>query len=395
MARRVEEMQHDQACARPLKGRDTLHIIPDDKFTRDIVASFERFAPQRNRYIAVSAGPDQLHQSLHETSLERVSRRDAIRIVSSPQWRLVIFHSLPWSAYSVLRAVRPGPIVFWRIWGYEVYGSLLRGDHGFPEGFLEPQTRKLVFDGRKTSIIRHLHSLRRSVKRVLARVMLRRVDIVAPVIPVEGRVLLEKNPWLRPTLTEWEYPAGDDQQVSPREARLPYLLDKGVSFGILGHSGDPRNNHLDAAILLQDSQIWQSVDRVVVPVSYGAGGYIAKLRQQIRQIIPNAVFLGEFISPVVYSALIRNAKFIVHFGLRQIGMGNINIALEAETPIILNPMGIVKRHFGEIGYQAFTAEQLMTLDGDRIAEVLRGNKLKRVAEQKRVSEIMAQFIESL
>lgn len=373
---------------------DILHIIPDDKFTRVIVASFEHYAPQRNRYISVSASSDHLHQSLHDSMLERVSQRDAVRIASSSRWSLVVFHSLPRFAHSVLRAVRPEAVVFWIIWGYEIYGSLLRGTDDHPDGFLEHQTRRLVFDGRKTSI-GILPPLRRSVKRILQRIALRRVDILAPGIPVEGRVLLEKNSWLRPSLTEWSYSAAKSEQVDPRESRLPDFLDKGVSFGILGHSGAPENNHLDAAMSLQKSGIWQSVDRVVVPVSYGPEDYVAQLRQSIRQCVPNAVFLADFMSSVAYSDLIKGAKFVVHFGLRQIGMGNIRIALDAETPLILNRLGLVQRHFCEIGYHAFTAKEFMALKDDRIALVLRENRLKREAEGERVSEVMAQFIKNL
>jgi hypothetical protein len=381
----------DTAAVQNVNASEILHIVPDDKFSRQVVASSERGAPGRNTYISVSSNGSHLHESLEEPLLQRVTQEDAKRIAISPHWRMVVFHSLPVSAYPIVRSVGAQATVVWRIWGYEIYGSLLAGDNDFPTDFLEPETRQLsALDSR--TLRSHFRPLRRAYERAWARLAVRRVDLLAPVIPVEGRILLGQNRWLRASLTHWPYTVPTDDRTDCDEVLVSPDLSPGQTYAVLGHSGDPKNNHLDAAIALQSSGLWESVDRVLVPVSYGPASYIERLRMHLRRVIPNSVFLENFMPRDTYFALLANAKFVVHYGLRQIGLGNIDTSLRAETPIILNPKGMLRRHFDEFQLTYFSADAVMSPPAESFSRQLALNKLRIIRLDDRAKEALERLL---
>src|SRR5688572_6467236 len=106
---------------------------------------------------------------------------------------------------------------------------------------------------------------------------------------------------------------------------------------ILGNSGSPANNHLEAVQYLENNRI--AVD-LVVPVSYGDKRYIAFLKKTLKFSYGKIDFLDRYMPFEEYLSLLASADGLIMNTIRPQGYGNILMMMYMAKPVFFNPKNI-------------------------------------------------------
>jgi len=106
---------------------------------------------------------------------------------------------------------------------------------------------------------------------------------------------------------------------------------------ILGNSGSPANNHLEAVQYLENNRI--AVD-LVVPVSYGDKRYIAFLKKTLKFSYGKIDFLDRHMPFEEYLNLLASADGLIMNTIRPQGYGNILMMMYMAKPVFFNPKNI-------------------------------------------------------
>jgi hypothetical protein len=114
---------------------------------------------------------------------------------------------------------------------------------------------------------------------------------------------------------------------------------------LLGNSGDPTNNHLDALHAL--SHNCPDLENVLIPLSYAAPpGYAEIVEAEAQKLFGKSrvVILKDFLKPSEYNDVIQDYGTVMLYHIRQQAVGNFLIALEAGNNIILNRNGLLQKY---------------------------------------------------
>ena len=102
---------------------------------------------------------------------------------------------------------------------------------------------------------------------------------------------------------------------------------------IVGNSGSPTNNHLDAIQFLEDNRVHANL---IVPVSYGDSHYISFLKKEIKYSFGEVKFLERYMPFDEYLRLIASSDGLIMNSLRPQGYGNILMMMYLEKTVYLN-----------------------------------------------------------
>ena len=103
---------------------------------------------------------------------------------------------------------------------------------------------------------------------------------------------------------------------------------------LIGNSGTPSNNHLDAVQFLSDQRIDADL---VVPVSYGDQRYIRFLRDNLTYPHGKVTFVDQYLPFEAYVKLLASVDAMIMNAVRPLGFGNILMMLFMNKPVFLNP----------------------------------------------------------
>jgi hypothetical protein len=103
---------------------------------------------------------------------------------------------------------------------------------------------------------------------------------------------------------------------------------------LIGNSGTPSNNHLDAVRFLSVHRIDADL---VVPVSYGDPRYIKFLRENLTYAFGKVTFVDQYLPFEAYVKLLASADALLMNAVRPLGYGNILMMLYMDKPVFLNP----------------------------------------------------------
>ena len=109
---------------------------------------------------------------------------------------------------------------------------------------------------------------------------------------------------------------------------------------ILGNSGDPTNNHLDALHELKEKSI--PIERLLIPLSYAAPlGYLETVRHEAITLFgaEKVEVLSDFLKPDEYASKISSFGTLVLYHKRQQAVGNFLLALQQRKKILLHSEG--------------------------------------------------------
>lgn len=109
---------------------------------------------------------------------------------------------------------------------------------------------------------------------------------------------------------------------------------------IIGNSGDPTNNHLDA--ISQLAKFSSSINRVLIPLSYGGDdNYVGKVEAFAKDVFTpsKVVILKKWLPIDEYVRLVSRYGTLLLYHRRQQGAGNFALALKQNKNVILHSKG--------------------------------------------------------
>ena len=107
---------------------------------------------------------------------------------------------------------------------------------------------------------------------------------------------------------------------------------------MVGNSGYPTNNHLDAIAYMEEHSIKADL---LIPVSYGDKKYISLLKRRLASYKNGTVtFVDKFMDFDEYLNLLSGADAFVMNSIRPQGYGNVLMMLYMGKPVFMNERNI-------------------------------------------------------
>ncbi len=311
---------------------NTLHVVPDDKFSNMAYRDFQRFGIN-NKYICFDKS--QNYKYIKGWQPDQIKKRDLNAYIKNHDISIIIFHSLL-DKFIVTKLPR-NVVVVWCGWGYDYYSYLLT--KYYPQGMILRQTKSIFDDSRKKKSVTFMGFLS-GVYRVAKRTILSKIyspqriatyiDYFVPVINNEYQLVREANPWFSCKFLSWSY-GTIEEDYTTLNTDIPH------SGNILvGNSATPENNHIEAFEFIHSNVDWHS-RKIYCPLSYGDPYYADKIKEAgVNLFGDNFVPLMTFLDKHEYNEILLSCELLVLNHIRQQALGNIISGLAMEKVIILN-----------------------------------------------------------
>ena len=339
-----------------------LHLIRYDfKFSKAVQQLFEAAAPGDNVFVVVQTmehqkntlGEGFLYVSSADELLEIVQRRS--------DWEGIIVNGLLaelWPYRAVIPADLPKA---YYVWGVEGYNAVVDG----PMALFEPVTAKLACSPRR----RLRHVLYRFSGR-LARLRRRTKEMGHifdfGLFPIKEEVDL----FVRQGILSEEIDYVFGSVAGGIDFNNAAFSQRDLGSGVLvGNSGDPNNNHIDAFLWLSEQAVVDDC-RIIVPLSYGG---TERYRQEViesgRQLFGDRFTpLLEFMPYDSYLELMASCGCVVMNHKRQQGAGNMLRAAAMGATVCLQSSTTVAKGLSKMGVEirsvGFGPNELQLLDQD-------------------------------
>lgn len=128
---------------------------------------------------------------------------------------------------------------------------------------------------------------------------------------------------------QFPYSELDAITTQPKDRRRPLL--------IIGNSGSPTNNHLDAVEFLEKHRVEADL---LIPVSYGDKHYISFLKRTLRYGHGSVEFVDRYMEFHEYLQFLANSDGLVMNTIRPQGYGNILMMLYLGKPVFFNAKNV-------------------------------------------------------
>jgi hypothetical protein len=306
-----------------------LHVVPDNSFINKFCDNLEELGLGENNKVIVRSNEGALKSIKHNLPFAPLySSRFSSLIGNTSQYEKVFIHYLTPLLYRWLTK-NNFQEVNWMIWGGDLYNL--------------PALDRICYESRTwDEYVRKDWS---------AQTVLYNLKIKLTQSPFQEKAYSKiKNvlTWMR---EEYSF-AMDNLSLNAHhkfffyENQLPYeKLDALAKPGnssqqlslILGNSGSPANNHLEAVQYLENNRI--AVD-LVIPVSYGDKRYIPFLKKTLKFSYGKIEFLDRYMPFEEYLSLLASADGLIMNTIRPQGYGNILMMMYMGKPVFFNPKNI-------------------------------------------------------
>ena len=139
-----------------------LHIVPDDKFWRPVIAIFDRLEVD-NEYVSILEDGDRL-LFVDSNQIAPISKEESISLWKRNDVDVYVFHSIPASNYDRILSIGGDKIVVVVSWGYDLYYSQQGCPPLLPLDLYKPLTTRLMNRMKRLSF---WTAIKRFVKRVV------------------------------------------------------------------------------------------------------------------------------------------------------------------------------------------------------------------------------------
>lgn len=323
-----------------------LHIAPDNTFTNKFYENLLELGLTENNRIVIRSNNNKLKSIRHDLPFAALysSRFDSLVGKTLNYGKVFIHYFTPlmyrWVARHQFNELN------WMVWGGDLYNlpSLDRECY-------EPITYE-KFVKRNKSLQSKLYNLK---------VMLTQSPFRKKAYSRVTNVLT----WMK---EEYRYasehlPINAQHKFFFYENEVPYhqldALVKPVTNDnqvlIVGNSGSPSNNHLDAIQFLEENRVKADL---IVPVSYGDTHYISFLKKEMKFSFGKVDFLERFMPFDEYVNLIASSDGLIMNTLRPQGYGNILMMMYLGKPVFFNPKNISLPDLDSAGLKWFPIEAL-------------------------------------
>jgi hypothetical protein len=332
-----------------------LHLSHDEKFIDSAHAAFERAAPGEHVFVAVDMiGPLKYIKTFEPRRMRLEALLDPAFLACLPAYDAVFLHSLNKPNRLVVDAAPADAQFVWIGWGYDYYRLICE-----PSALLLPHTRALMQRVRSESAVGSLAAFAKAALLSPGRIrpglrsrrigpggpdeyaMLQKIAFFAPVLPTEDALVRECHPDFLPRRADWNYGVHDIVDA------LPATTVERTHRVVVGNSATPECNHIEAFEALAGFD-----GEIVVPLSYGNAAYRAAILQAGRDRLGDRFRpLTDYMAADAYARLIAGSSHLVMNHMRQQGLTNILIALQAGTRVVMRKENPLFPYLAELGVQ--------------------------------------------
>jgi dTDP-N-acetylfucosamine:lipid II N-acetylfucosaminyltransferase len=306
-----------------------LHIAPDNSFTNKFVENIVDAGLSGNNKIVVRSNDSKLKAIKSDiASAPLYSSAFSNHVGDTLAYNKVFIHYFTPLLYRWV-ATNKFQELNWMVWGGDLY-NLSALDHTS----YEPLTLAR-FIKKNRSIHNRLYDFKvwatqsRFRKRAYSKVknvltwMREEYNFVLANLPVQAdhKFFFYEN--------EMPYHELDSFILQPRRSHTLTL--------VIGNSGSPTNNHLDAVEFLQKHQIRANL---LLPVSYGDPHYISFLKQNLNFSYGEIRFMDRYMPFQEYVGWLASSDGLVMNSLRPQGYGNIFMMMYLGKPVYFNKNNI-------------------------------------------------------
>jgi dTDP-N-acetylfucosamine:lipid II N-acetylfucosaminyltransferase len=306
-----------------------LHILPDSKFSQKFYSTIKEISLlSSNKFIVVT--PSAKLQFVQEPlGFAKINSPAFINFIGQTyRYDRVFIHQFSpllyrWVAQNSFKELN------WMIWGGDLY-NLPDADFNF----YEEETRRYI---KKQWIspnwLYHLKVLLTNSK--FKDQAYSKVSRVFTWMNSEYQFASDQIPSLKAKHEFFFY----ENETAYHEVEMTKSnLNSENGYFILGNSGTPTNNHLDAIKFLNELGVKTNL---IVPVSYGEAGYIKYIKSRTNFYKGGRIeFLDKFMSSSDYMSLLKKSEGLIMNNIRPQGYGNIFLMMALGKPVFLNSKNI-------------------------------------------------------
>ena len=356
-----------------------VHICSDEKFIDATINIFESAYPNKSLYYVLqsSKAPFKYVTSSKAQPLLIEKEGDEHKVknlLMEYDSKVVFFHALHLPKQRVVNVLGPDILKVWFIWGSDLYWNwkLLKVN------MFEQETYKFLYgEDKKTSFRRQLifnnfslwlFTKHRNKKLPLPKLMVtklqnnfltdfykvvQKIHIAVPVVPTEFDYVKRINSKL--ISAPFEYGTIEGLSIDDEV----YHIKKANNI-LIGNSGSPSNNHVDAfSKVAKYKQVGQ---KIIVPLSYGGKkDYIDFVLEKGNSYFGNDFIpILDFMPLIDYKKLISSCGYAVFNHRRQQALGNINTMGYFGAKLFLNSESPIFKYFKRQGVKIFDINKIKT-----------------------------------
>jgi dTDP-N-acetylfucosamine:lipid II N-acetylfucosaminyltransferase len=332
-----------------------LHILPDSKFSEAFYLNMNEGGLLDNNVFVVRTNQRSLKYVKHNIPFGSLySSEFAKHVGDTAQYDKVFIHQLApltyrWIARNSFRELH------WMTWGTDLYNLPF-----VTANFYEPETLTFVKKSRFD-----LSNFLYLAKVYLTNMMFKnsaysKVNSILTWMHSEFEFAKTNIPALNASHEHFFYEnqvpyERIDQIVSNRERKGA----TGKLKLVVGNSGTPSNNHIDAIRSLQNARVEADL---YIPVSYGEPDYISFLKANTGFYKNGSViFMDEFMDFEKYVRFLYSSDGIVMNQIRPQGYGNIFMMMYMNKPVLFNKKNISLSDLDQAGISWLPIEEAGTL----------------------------------
>jgi dTDP-N-acetylfucosamine:lipid II N-acetylfucosaminyltransferase len=317
-----------------------LHIVSDSKFSNTFYKNLQEIGLlDKNKFVVRSNQKSLSHITFDIPFARLYSKKFSRETGDTNQYEKVFIHQFSplmyrWVATNKFRELN------WMIWGGDLYNLPF-----VSRNFYGPKTHEYIRKHKSGDSFLYL------LKVYLANMPFRKtayakVKRILTWMHSEYAFALQNIPSLA-AKHEFFFYENQSPYQDLDQYRKPNIVKKAPFKIILGNSGTPTNNHLDAIQRIADSGLPADL---VIPVGYGESSYIDFLKRNISFYKNGSVeFVDRFMEFAEYVDLLNSADALVMNHIRPQGYGNIFMMMYLGKPVFLNENNISLSDLNQAG----------------------------------------------
>ncbi|MDT3387875.1 MAG: TDP-N-acetylfucosamine:lipid II N-acetylfucosaminyltransferase [Bacteroidota bacterium] len=328
-----------------------LHCLYDDKFTDGTIRTYNCDSRHTNKYIVID--DRKVISSFKYIKCPDVTclpSADFLKLAK--EYDVVVLHSLQCMSLESIRRIPPVCRVIWYAWGFDFYCG---GNPIVKINLYQAHTKKFFL---LDIVLNHFRRIllypRVQLERLSIRRALCRVDYFSGVFPYEYNLLKQSRPYIHAKPLDFYY--GDvDFFVKDN---VDYNIDRNRRDIILGNSGDPSNNHLDALLILKEVGIPKD-SRIIIPLNYGSNpNYKKWITKKATTLFPNNVLILDHFLPLKdYLQLVSTCKVAIFNHERQQASDNILMQLMYGAKVYMPETSQAYHYLKRVGFRVFSLQK--------------------------------------
>jgi hypothetical protein len=337
------------------------HFVRDEKFTDSAYKQFEAIKPKSSVYYIVSESHTLRY--IREAKVQFVSNKTILSkmfVNDLGEFDLVIFHSLNREHIKIAAKISKRKVRAKMIWigmGYDYY-DLIYPDKNL---LLLEKTSKYISSLEENefsiSLKRHIksiikHDVRLKKEKIQA---IQNIDYFSPVLPNEYELVRRAVTGnIMPGQIRWNY--GINSKLVDN-TNAPLVNKKGIDM-LVGNSGYPTNNHLEAFDLLQSTDDQRG--KIICPLNYGDEGYIEMVVDKGGVIFGDSFIpILEFMHYPKYIERIQACSVAVMNHVRQQAGGNVLAMLHMGATVFLREENPMYKFYKSQGATIYSVQELI------------------------------------